>query len=130
MGPFTSYEEAEQQIKQLSQFQDWTPLQQQVFQAGIEQKPDGNWGSKFTISARDGIFDAVLEVPGFITPVDIPALFIQPEKGVNRQDWQIQPYKTNLKNLTFKKLPGNHWPFLTKPEEFNQTIAEFLAVQK
>ncbi len=130
MGPFTSYEEAEQQIKQLSQFQDWSAVQQQVFQAGIEQKPNGTWGSKFTISARDGIFDAVLEVPGFITPVDTPALFIQPEKGVNRQDWQIKPYKTNLKNLTFKKLPGNHWPFLTKPAEFNQTVAEFLARQK
>ncbi|MEA5574930.1 alpha/beta hydrolase [Anabaena sp. UHCC 0451] len=130
MGPFTSYEEAEQKIKQLGQFQDWNSVQQQVFQAGIEQKPDGTWGSKFTIAARDGIFDAVLEVPGFITPVDTPALFIQPEKGVNRQDWQIQPYKTNLKNLTFKKVPGNHWPFLTKPEEFNQTIAKFLAAQK
>lgn len=127
MGPFTSYEEAEQQIKQLSQFQDWSPLQQQVFQAGIEQKADGTWGSKFTIAARDGIFDAVIEVPGFINPIDTPALFIQPEKGVNRQEWQIKPYKTNLKNLTFKKVPGNHWPFLTKPEEFNQTVAEFLA---
>jgi pimeloyl-ACP methyl ester carboxylesterase len=127
MGPFTSYEEAEQQIKQLSQFAGWSAVQQQVFQGGIEQKPDGTWGSKFTIAARDGIFDAVLEVPGFINPVYTPALFIQPEKGVNRQDWQIQPYKTNLKNLTFKKLPGNHWPFLTKPEEFNQTVAEFLA---
>lgn len=127
MGPFTSYEEAEQQIKQLSQFAGWSAVQQQVFQGGIEQKPDGTWGSKFTIAARDGIFDAVLEVPGFINPVYTPALFIQPKKGVNRQDWQIQPYKTNLKNLTFKKLPGNHWPFLTKPEEFNQTVAEFLA---
>ncbi|TAE60124.1 MAG: alpha/beta hydrolase [Nostocales cyanobacterium] len=127
MGPFTSYEDAEQQIKQLSQFQDWSPLQQQVFQAGIEQKADGTWGSKFTIAARDGIFDAVIEVPGFVNPVDTPALFIQPEKGVNRQEWQIKPYKTNLKNLTFKKVPGNHWPFLTKPEEFNQTVAEFLA---
>ncbi|MFM2061751.1 MAG: hypothetical protein RLZZ507_1421 [Cyanobacteriota bacterium] len=130
MGPFTSYEEAEQKIKQLGQFQDWNSVQQQVFQAGIEQKPDGTWGSKFTLAARDGIFDAVLEVPGFITPIDIPALFIQPEKGVNRQDWQIQPYKTNLKNLTFKKVPGNHWPFLTKPEAFNQTVADFLAAQK
>ncbi|MBD2295676.1 alpha/beta hydrolase [Anabaena sphaerica FACHB-251] len=130
MGPFASYEEAEQKIKQLSQFQNWNSVQQQVFQAGIEQKPDGTWGSKFTIAARDGIFDAVLEVPGFITPVDIPALFIQPDKGVNRQNWQIQPYKTNLINLTFKKVPGNHWPFLTQPEEFNQTVAKFLAEQK
>ena len=130
MGPFASYEEAEQKIKQLSQYQNWNSWQQQVFQAGIEQKPDGTWGSKFTIAARDGIFDAVMEVPGFIYPVDTPALFIQPEKGVNRQNWQIQPYKTNLKNLNLCQVPGNHWPFLTNPTEFNQTVATFLASQK
>ncbi|AFZ57830.1 alpha/beta fold hydrolase [Anabaena sp. PCC 7938] len=129
MGPFASYEEAEQKIKQLSQYQNWTSIQQQIFQAGIEQKPDGTWGSKFTIAARDGIFAAVMEIPGFINPVDTPALFIQPEKGVNRQNWQIKPYKDNLKNLTLKKVPGNHWPFLTQPEEFNQTVATFLAQQ-
>jgi pimeloyl-ACP methyl ester carboxylesterase len=130
MGPFASYEEAEQKIRQLSQYKNWTSLQQQVFQAGIEQKSDGTWGSKFTIAARDGIFDAVMEVPGFIHPVDTPALFIQPEKGVNRQNWQIQPYKTNLKNLNLLQVPGNHWPFLTNPTEFNQIIAAFLAAQK
>ncbi|MDD1414757.1 alpha/beta hydrolase [Dolichospermum sp. ST_con] len=129
MGPFASYEEAEQKIKQLSQYQNWSPLQQQVFQAAIEQKADGTWGSKFTIAARDGIFDAVMEVPGFIHSVDTPALFIQPEKGVNRQNWQIQPYKTNLKNLNLCQVPGNHWPFLTNPTEFNQTVAAFLATQ-
>jgi len=130
MGPFTSYEAAEQTIKQLSQYQNWSSLQQQVFQAAIVQKPDGTWGSKFTIAARDGIFDAVMEVPGFIHPVDTPALFIQPEKGVNRQNWQIQPYKTNLKNLLIRQVPGNHWPFLTNPTEFNQTVASFLTAQK
>lgn len=130
MGPFTSYEVAEQQIRQLSQYKNWTHLQQKVFQAGIEQKPDGNWGSKFTIGARDGIFQAVMEVPGFITPIHHPTLFIQPEKGVNRQDWQIQPYKTNLKNGRFCRVPGNHWPFLTNPETFNQTVSSFLAEHK
>ena len=130
MGPFTSYEAAEQTIKQLSQYQNWSSLQQQVFQAAIEEKPDGTWGSKFTIAARDGIFDAVMEIPGFIHPVDTPALFIQPEKGVNRQNWQIQPYKTNLKNLLIRQVPGNHWPFLTNPTEFNQTVASFLTAQK
>jgi MinD-like ATPase involved in chromosome partitioning or flagellar assembly len=124
-----SPKEAEQKIKQLSQYQNWSPLQQQVFQAAIEQKPNGTWGSKFTIAARDGIFDAVMEVPGFIHPIDTPALFIQPEKGVNRQNWQIQPYKTNLKNLNLCQVPGNHWPFLTNPTEFNQTVATFLAAQ-
>ncbi|MEA5620730.1 alpha/beta hydrolase [Cronbergia sp. UHCC 0137] len=129
MGPFASYQQAEQQIRQLSQYQGWNSLQQQVFQAGIEQKPDGSWGSKFTIAARDGIFQAVMQVPGFITPIDTPALFIQPQKGLNRQNWQIRPYKTNLKNLVFCQVPGNHWPFLTHPAEFNQTVASFLASQ-
>jgi pimeloyl-ACP methyl ester carboxylesterase len=127
MGPFTSYEEAEQKVRQLSQYQEWTPLQQQIFQAGIEQKPDGSWGSKFTIAARDGIFEEVMKVPGFTIPLNTPTLFAQPEKGVNRQDWQIKPYKTYLKNLSICQVPGNHWPFLTQPEIFNQTVAAFLA---
>jgi pimeloyl-ACP methyl ester carboxylesterase len=127
MGPFASYTEAETQARQLNQYQGWSTLQQKVFQAGIEQKSDGSWGSKFTIAARDGIFADVMSVAGFIHPVDTPSLFIQPEKGVNRQNWQIKPYKTHLKNFRLCQVPGNHWPFLTHPEKFNRTIAEFLA---
>ncbi|WGV23576.1 alpha/beta fold hydrolase [Halotia branconii] len=127
MGPFASYEEAEQQIRQLSQYQGWTTLQQQVFQAGIEQKADGSWGSKFTLAARDQIFEEVMQVPGLTTFLDTPTLFIQPEKGVNRQDWQLQPYKTYLKNLHLCQVPGNHWPFLSNPEAFNRTVSAFLA---
>ncbi|MEH2351908.1 alpha/beta fold hydrolase [Nostoc sp.] len=127
MGPFASHEEAEQQARQLKQYQGWSSLQQQVFQAGIEQKPDGSWGSKFTIAARDGIFEAVMQVPGFTIPLDTPALFVQPKQGLNRQNWQIQPYKTYLQNLRICQVPGNHWPFLTQPEAFNQTVAAFLA---
>ncbi|HEY9798935.1 MAG TPA: alpha/beta hydrolase [Leptolyngbyaceae cyanobacterium] len=127
MGPFSSYEQAEQTAKQLNQFQGWSPLQQKVFQAGIEQKPDGSWGSKFTIAARDGIFDDVLRVPGFTIPLETPALFVQPEQGLNRQEWQIKPYKTYLKNFRLCRTPGNHWPFLTAPQAFQQTIAAFLA---
>jgi pimeloyl-ACP methyl ester carboxylesterase len=127
MGPFASYEEAEQQVRQLSQYQGWTTLQQQVFQAGIEQKADGSWGSKFTLAARDEIFEEVMQVPGFTIPLDTPALFIQPEKGVNRQDWQLKPYKIYLKNLRLCQVPGNHWPFLSNPETFNRTVAAFLA---
>jgi pimeloyl-ACP methyl ester carboxylesterase len=130
MGPFASYEAAEVQARQLNQYQGWTSLQQQVFQAGIEQKPDGSWGSKFTIAARDGIFADVMNVPGFIVPLDIPAMFVQPEKGLNRQEWQIKPYKTYLKNLRLCQVPGNHWPFLTEPESFNRTVATFLAESK
>ena len=125
MGPFADYQEAEQQARQLNQYQDWTPLQQQVFQASIEQKSDGNWGSKFTIAARDGIFDEVMRVPGLTVPVNTPTLFVQPEKGVNRQNWQLKPYKTYLKNLQISKLPGNHWCFMTQPESFNKRVATF-----
>jgi haloacetate dehalogenase len=127
MGPFTSYADAEQQAQQLNQYQGWSTLQQQVFQTGLEQKSDGIWGSKFTIAARDGIFEDVMRVPGFTIPLDTPSLFIQPEKGLNRLDWQIKPYKTYLKNLRLCQVPGNHWPFLTAPETFNHAIATFLA---
>jgi pimeloyl-ACP methyl ester carboxylesterase len=126
MGPFESYEDAEQKMRQLSQYQDWTPLQQQVFQASIEQKPDGSWGSKFTVAARDGTFEDVMLVAGLTVPIHIPTLFVQPEKGVNRQDWQLKPYKTYLKNLQVCQVPGNHWPFLVAPEEFNRTVEAFL----
>jgi len=127
MGPFPSYEEAEQVARQLNQYQGWSELQQQVFKAGIEKKPDGSWGSKFTIAARDGIFEDVMRVPGFTIPIDTPALFVQSDKGLNRQEWQLKPYKTNLKNLRLCQVPGNHWPFLTEPETFNRTVAAFLA---
>ncbi|BAZ42999.1 alpha/beta hydrolase fold protein [Calothrix sp. NIES-4101] len=130
MGPFASYEIAEAKAQQMSQYQDWTQLQQQVFQAGIEEKIDGSWGSKFTIAARDRIFEEVMRVPGLTTEIDIPSLFIQPEKGVNRQEWQLKPYKKYLKNLKVQQVPGNHWAFLTKPEEFNQTVETFLQQQK
>ncbi|MBD2593747.1 alpha/beta hydrolase [Nostoc spongiaeforme FACHB-130] len=127
MGPFASYAEAEQLARQLNQYQGWNELQQQVFQAGIEQKPDGSWGSKFTIAARDGIFEDVMRVPGFTRPIDTPALFVKSDKGLNRQEWQLKPYKNNLKNLRLCQVPGNHWPFLTEPDSFNRTVAAFLA---
>ncbi|MBD2438415.1 alpha/beta fold hydrolase [Nostoc sp. FACHB-110] len=127
MGPFASYAEAEQVARQLNQYQGWSELQQQVFKTGIEQKPDGSWGSKFTIAARDGIFEDVMRVPGFTIPIDTPALFVKSDKGLNRQEWQLKPYKTNLKNLRLCQVPGNHWPFLTEPETFNRTVAAFLA---
>lgn len=130
MGPFPTYEEAEAQARQLSQYQDWTLLQQKVFQAAIEQKPNGTWGSKFTIAARDGIFEDVMRVAGLTVPIDIPTLFVQPEKGVNRQDWQLKPYQRYLQNLQISQVPGNHWPFLVQPEKFNQTVETFLEQQR
>lgn len=130
MGPFASYEQALNQARQLNLYQGWSSLQQQVFQAGIEQKPDGGWGSKFTIPARDQIFEDVMRVAGLTDSIDIPTLFIQPETGVNRKNWQLKPYKTYLKNLQLCQVPGNHWPFLLQPEAFNQTVQTFLQKQR
>ncbi len=130
MGPFASYEAAETQARQLTAYKGWSPLQQKVFQAGIEQKPDGSWGSKFPIVARDRIFEEVMQVPGLTVPIHIPTLFVQPEKGVNRQEWQLKPYKTYLKNLQLCRVPGNHWPFLTQPEAFNQTVKDYLQLHR
>jgi haloacetate dehalogenase len=126
MGPFASYESAIAKARQLTQYQEWTPLQQQVFETGIEQKPDGSWGSKFTIAARDRIFEQVMLVSGLTTPVATPTLFVQPEKGVNRFDSQLKPYKKYLTNLRLCQIPGNHWLFLSAPDTFNQAVAEFL----
>lgn len=130
MGPFASYKEAEQQARQLNQYQGWSSLQQQVFHAGIEQKLDGSWGSKFTVSARNEIFTEVMRVPGLTTPIQTPTLFVQPEKGLNRKEWQLKPYKTYLKNLQLRQVPGNHWPFLTQPEVFNQIVGDFLLFKR
>lgn len=126
MGPFSTYEEAESQARLLKKYANWNELQRLIFQESIESKPDQTWGSKFTKPARDQIFDQVVEVAGLTQDVNIPTLFIQPEKGVNRMDWQIKPYQKYLRNLTIKKVPGNHWAFLGDAETFNQAIGEFL----
>jgi haloacetate dehalogenase len=128
--PVPTYEAAENRAKTLPLYQGWSLEQQQIFQAGIEQKPDGTWASKCTIAARNEIFEEVMRVPGLTEPIQIPTLFIQPEKGVNRMEWQLKPYKTYLKNLRICQAPGNHWPFLVEPAAFNRIVAEFLAEQE
>ncbi len=130
MGPFASYEEAEEQARQLKQYQGWSPWQQEVFQTGIEQKSNGSWGSKFTVAARNHIFEEVMRVDGLTDPIDIPTLFMLPETGFNRKEGQLKPYKTYLKNLHICQVPGNHWPFLVQPEVFNQTVEAFLKEQR
>ncbi|MEG5038731.1 MULTISPECIES: alpha/beta hydrolase [unclassified Microcoleus] len=126
VGPFATLAQAEAAAKQSGEYADWSDLQQMVFQHQIEQKSDGTWGSKFAIAARNQIFAEVMKVAGLTENIDIQTLFVQPEKGVNRMDWQMQPYNRYLKNLTVAKVPGNHWCFLTQPETFNQTVADFL----
>lgn len=130
LGPFETYEQAKQQAMQLKQYHGWSDWQQAVFTASIEQKPDGRWGSKFVVQARDEIFEDVMEVAGLTTGIAIPTLFIQPERGLNRTAWQLKPYQTHLKNLTLTQVPGNHWCFLVEPIAFNQAVATFLESQR
>jgi pimeloyl-ACP methyl ester carboxylesterase len=127
MGPFATFEEAESLARQLGKYEGWSELQKSVFEGSMEQKTDGKWGSKFTIPARNEIFDEVMDVAGLTEAIQVPSLFIQSEKGVNRMEWQMKPYKRFLKNLKITKVPGNHWAFLVEPEAFNQTVGEFLA---
>ncbi len=127
MGPFATFEEAESLARQLGKYEGWSDLQKSVFEGSMEQKSDGKWGSKFTIPARNEIFDEVMDVPGLTEAIEVPTLFVQSEKGVNRMEWQMKPYKQYLNNLKITKVPGNHWAFLVEPEAFNQTVGEFLA---
>jgi haloacetate dehalogenase len=113
----------------MKQYRDWTPLQQQVFEESLEVKSDGCLGSKFTVAARDQIFDAVLRVPGLVRPVAVPTLFMQSEAGVNRFDWQLQPYRKYLQTLQIQKIPGNHWAFLVEPDAFSAALLAFLDAQ-
>ncbi|EAZ91724.1 alpha/beta fold hydrolase [Crocosphaera chwakensis] len=127
IGPFNSYEEAETLARGLKQYQGWTPLQQQVFKLGMEEKEQGKWGSKFIKQARDEIFEEVMKYAGLTEDIDIPTLFIKPEKGLNRTAWQLKPYKTYLKQLEIAEVPGNHWAFLVEPTPFNETVKGFLS---
>lgn len=130
MGPFATLSQAEAAAKLSGEYAGWSDVQQMIFNHLIEQKSDGTWGSKFVITARNQIFTEVMKVAGLTEDIDLPTLFIQPEKGVNRMAWQMQPYQTYLKNLVIAKVPGNHWSFLVEPETFNQTVAEFLESTK
>ncbi|NEP58434.1 MAG: alpha/beta hydrolase [Symploca sp. SIO2G7] len=127
MGPFNSWDTAIAQGKQMKQYCDWNQLQASVFCKSLEEKSNGTVGSKFTIAARDGIFEAVLRVPGLIREIQIPSLFVQPESGVNRFNWQLKPYQKYLKNLTVQTVPGNHWAFLVEPEVFCQSLIVFFS---
>lgn len=130
MKTFPSYEAAEKIAKGLKQYRGWTPLQQQIFKQAMEQKADGTWSSKFTQPARNEIFQDVMAISGLTKPLNIPTLFIKPQQGLNRTQWQINPYKTYLNNLQIEEVPGNHWAFLVEPEAFNKTIKTFLNQQE
>ena len=126
MGPFASYEEAIEVAKQLKEYQGWSKLQEQVFTSGIEQKADGTWGSKFTVDARNQIFEEVMLVSGLTQNIEISTLLVVPEQGLTRREWQLKPYKTYLGNLEIVSVLGNHWAFLGEEEAFNQVVKNFL----
>jgi len=130
MGPFNTEASAIETAQNLKQYRQWTPRQQQAFLAGIEPKPNGTWGSKFTISARNQIFTDVMQKSGLTKPLEIPSLFIQPTEGLNRNTWQLKPYYRYLLDLEVQQLSGNHWIFLVNPAEFNQMISTYLAKQE
>ncbi|MDJ0560963.1 MAG: alpha/beta hydrolase [Microcystis sp. M53599_WE4] len=127
---FDSYQSIEAIARQLKQYKGWSNLQQEVFKNAIEQKADGSWSGKFTLSARGEIFEDVMGFAGLTKTLDIPSLLILPQQGLNRTAWQIQSYKKYLTSLEIKKIPGNHWAFLGEPEIFNQAVAEFLSVRE
>lgn len=127
---FDSYQSIEAIARQLKQYKGWSNLQQEVFKNAIEQKADGSWSSKFTLSARGEIFEDVMGFAGLTKTLDIPSLLILPQQGLNRTAWQIQSYKKYLTSLEIKKIPGNHWAFLGEPETFNQAVAEFLSFRE
>jgi len=125
MGPFESQDAAIAHAQTMKQYRGWSALQRSAFIASIEPKTGKQWGSKFTIAARDGVFEEVMHVDGLTTELITPTLFIQPQAGLNRTDWQLAPYRRYLKNLTIQSVPGNHWAFLTNPEAFAQAVKPF-----
>ena len=126
MGPFGDYATAEAIARPLKQYRGWSSLQQAVFQEAMEQKPDGSWGSKFAIAARNGVFTDILQQPGLTEPLQVPTLLLLPEAGLNRMAWQLQPYRKHLQQLDIQPIPGNHWAHLVSPDACNQAIAAFL----
>ena len=126
MGPFDSQAEAVKLARNLKQYRQWSELQQKVFYASVEPKSNGTWGSKFTVAARNRIFEDVMQQAGLTKPL---TLFIQPSQGLNRTEWQLKPYRRYLSNLKIEKITGNHWLFLVNPYKFNAEIAGFLDQQ-
>lgn len=127
MGPFPDYATAAATARTLKQYRGWSPLQQAVFAAALEQKLDGTWGSKFAIAARNGVFADILQQPGLTAPLALPTLLLLPAAGLNRMDWQIRPYRRYLTPLTIRTIPGNHWAHLVAPAACNTAIAAFLS---
>ncbi len=124
--PFSSYAEAEALAQTLPEFKGWSTYQQILFAHAIEEKADGTWSSKFSQTARDEVFEEVMSVPGLTDSLAMPCLLLKPDKGVNRSDWQIAPFRQYFSQLTLESVAGNHWSFLVNAAEFNPRVAAFL----
>jgi pimeloyl-ACP methyl ester carboxylesterase len=129
MGPFPTYDAAEAVARTLKQYRGWSSFQASVFQAGMEQKAAGGWGSKFAISARNGVFQDILDQAGLTQDLNIPTGLMLPDQGLNRMAWQLKPYQQHLHPLTIIPIPGNHWPHLVQHQAFNQAVSNFLDSQ-
>ncbi len=126
MGPFSNYEAAVSLARSLKQYRQWSNLQASVFQAGIEQKTDGSWGSKFAIAARNGVFLDAIQLAGLTETITTETCLLVPKQGLNRSSLQLSPYKKYIPNLHISAIPGNHWAHLVEPQAFNQAVATFL----
>ena len=129
LGPFENKVAAIAQAKQLKQYKNWSSLQQIAFENAVEEKANGQWGSKFAIAAREPMFMDVMTIPGFTEPIDIPALLIYMTEGINTSERQLKPYKQYLTHLELCQLESNHWAFLVDPEPFEKAVKAFLEKQ-
>lgn len=126
MGPFASYDSAVQTAQSLKQYRGWSSLQAATFEAGMEQKANGTWGSKFALSARNGVFLDILRTGALTDTLETSTELILPDQGLNQTALQLRPYKKYLPHLTIKSVPGNHWPHLVEPQAFNQAVSDSL----
>lgn len=129
IGPFDNREAMEQVAQGLREYQGWSPFQQAIFATAIEQKSDGRWGSKFGVTARNGVFEDVLKSSGLTQSLNLPVLLIQPERGLNQTAWQLRPYRQYLETLTMQRVPGNHWPHVVAPQALAEAIQAFWALR-
>lgn len=126
LGQFESYQQAEAIAKKLKQYRGWNEWQQAICRESFLENPDGTWTSKFVKRACDEILLDILRINGLTQPLTMPSLFVQPEGGLNRLEFQLKPYRQYLTKLQWQKVPGNHWAHMVAPEAFNQAIANFL----
>ena len=127
MQSFPDYESAKKLAQELKQYRGWTVWQEEIFNYGMEEKADHTWTSKFTIPARNEIFEDVMQQKGLTKKLDLPSLLVLPKQGLNRTSWQIQPFRNYLTNLAITQVPGNHWAFIVQADDFNSNVAKFLA---